>query len=151
MANDDTYVVWTRNDDLIAIGLSLKRDDDSRDPFDVFVNASGGGGSQPSMNDVDTVDAGATGTGTTVDSNTLTISTGVNSNGDGNATPSSGTYGKRRSKCWETFDEVFEMINGNRVRVKAIYKICRKVLSGRSAAVTSHILRHAKGCIVKLD
>jgi hypothetical protein len=79
------------------------------------------------------------------------MSTGVNGNGDGNATPSSGTCGKRRSKCWETFDEVFEMTNGNRVRVKAIWKICKKVLSGRSAAGTGHILRHAKGCLAKLD
>ncbi|XP_021321373.1 zinc finger BED domain-containing protein RICESLEEPER 2-like [Sorghum bicolor] len=134
---------WTGNDDFIAAGLSPERDDDGRDPFDVFVDASGGGGSQPPVNDVDPVDA--------VDSNTHTMSTGVNGNGDGNATPSSGTCGKRRSKCWETFDEVFEMINGNRVRVKAICKICKKVLSGRSAAGTGHILRHAKGCLAKLD
>jgi len=68
---------WTGNDDFIAAGLSPERDDDDRDPFDVFADASGGGGSQPPVNDVDPVDAG---TGTAVDSNTHTISTGVNGN-----------------------------------------------------------------------
>ncbi|XP_066368059.1 zinc finger BED domain-containing protein RICESLEEPER 2-like [Miscanthus floridulus] len=108
---------------------------------------------QPAI-DVDAVDAGATGTGT-VDY-THSNSTGVNGNADGNGTrtPSSGAVsglGKRKSKCWGDFEEVYEKINGVDVRVRAICKMCRTVLSARAAAGTGHILRHQKSCKQKLD
>jgi hypothetical protein len=56
-----------------------------------------------------------------------------------------------KSKCWDDFEEVFEKINGHDVRVRAICKTCRTVLSARSAAGTGHILRHQKSCKKILD
>ena len=142
----------TGDDDLVAAGLSPEHDDDGRDPFAVFDDATRG--TQPAI-DVDAVDAGATGTGT-VDSNTHSNYTGVNGNADGNGTrtPSSGAVsglGKRKSQCWGDFEEVYEKINGVDVRVRAICKMCRTVLSARSTAGTGHILRHQKSCKQKLD
>jgi hypothetical protein len=129
-------------------GPSLARPD-GHDPFAVFDDASRG--TQPTI-DVDAVDAGAAGTGTVVDSNTHTNNTGVNGDVDGNGTPSSAAVSrKRKSKCWDDFEEVFEKINGHDVRVRAICKTCRTVLSARSAAGTGHILRHQKSCKKILD
>ncbi|XP_066316085.1 zinc finger BED domain-containing protein DAYSLEEPER-like [Miscanthus floridulus] len=142
----------TGDDDLVTAGLSPEHDDDGRDPFAVFDDATRG--TQPAI-DVDAVDAGAMGTGT-VDSNTHSNYTGVNGNADGNGTrtPSSGAVsglGKRKSQCWGDFEEVYETINGVDVRVRAICKMCRTVLSARSTAGTGHILRHQKSCKQKLD
>jgi hypothetical protein len=63
-------------------------------------------------------------------------------NGNGNATPSSAVSGKHKSKCWADFNEIYEEINGNKVRVQAICKLCRTTLSARSIAGTGHILSH---------
>jgi hypothetical protein len=51
----------TGDDDLVAARLSPEHDDDGRDPFAVFDDASRG--TQPAIDD-DVVDAGAAGTGT---------------------------------------------------------------------------------------
>jgi hypothetical protein len=85
-----------------------------------------------------------------VDSNTHTNSTG---NGNGNGTPTSvvSGLGKRKYKCWDDFEQIFENINGNKVRTHAIYKICRTTLTAKSTADTGHILRHQKSCKEKLD
>ncbi|CAN6166664.1 unnamed protein product [Urochloa humidicola] len=49
------------------------------------------------------------------------------------ASPSVSTAGtkrpSKRSKAWNDFDEVFQMVNGKRVRMKATCKHCGKVYS----------------------
>jgi hypothetical protein len=101
---DDVVFPLTGNDDLVAAGLSPEHDDDDRDPFAVFDDVTRG---TESPIDVDAVDAGPAATGTAVDSNTHTNSTG---NGNGNGTPTSvvSGLGKRKSKCWDDFEQIFE-------------------------------------------
>jgi hypothetical protein len=65
-----------------------------------------------------------------------------NTGGNGNDTPSFVVSGKRKSKCWDDFEEIYEVINGKKVRTQAISKSCGTTLSARSCAGTGHILRH---------
>jgi hypothetical protein len=149
--DDDAVFPLTGDEDLIVAGLSPEHNDDGRDPYSLFDDDVARGTQPPIELDADDAGAAAAATGTTVDSNTHTNSTGANGNGNGNATPSSAVSGKRKSKCWADFDEIFKEINGNKVRVQTICKLCRTTLSARSATGTGHILRHQKSCKKKFD
>jgi hypothetical protein len=143
---DDAVFPVTGNEDLIATGLSSERDDDGCGPYSLFADDVGRGTTSINL-DVNVAGAVAPATGTTVDSNTPTMTNNTGING----TTSTAVSGKHKSKCWVDFEEIYEMINGNQVRVQAIYKLCRTTLSARSAAGTGHILRHQKSCRKKLD
>jgi hypothetical protein len=49
---------------------------------------------------------------------------------------------RKRSKVWNNFDELTNLINGKRVRYAAQCKYCHETLSARSSSVTDHLLRH---------
>jgi hypothetical protein len=146
--NDDIVNPITGKEDLIAAGMSPEHDDDVHDPYALFGDNVAW---SPIPIDLDGDDAGATamaiGTGMGVASNTH-ITCG---NGNGNGTPSSAVSGKRKSKCWDDFEEIYEVINGNKVRTQAICKRCGTTLSARSRDGTGHILRHQNSCKKKID
>jgi hypothetical protein len=139
--DDDVVYPVTGNEDLIMAGLSPEHDDDGRDPYALFGDDVT---RCPVPIDLDGDDARAaataTGTGTRVASNTNSIG------GNGNGTPSSVVSGKRKSKCWDDFEEIYEVINGNKVQTQAICKLCGTTSSARSRAGTGHILRHQNSC-----
>jgi hypothetical protein len=143
---DDVVFPVTGNEDLIVAGLPPEHDDDGRDPYSLFADDVGRG-TAPIDLDADVAGAAVPTTGTTVDSNTSTMTNNTGING----TTSTAVSGKRKSKCWADFKEIYETINGNQVRVQAICKLCRTTLSARSTAGTGHILRHQKSCRKKLD
>jgi hypothetical protein len=67
------------------------------------------------------------------------------------APSSSSTSNKHnRSEVWEDFEELFELRNGEQIRVNAKCNYCKKTLSARSSAGTSHLLRHIKSCKPRL-
>ena len=102
-------------------------------------------GSGPAPIDLDGGDAGAAtmGTGTAVASNT--------NNTDGNGTPTSSSVGKRKSAVYADFEEFYEEVNGNKIRTTAICRMCKAILSARSAAGTGHLIRHQKSYRKKVD
>jgi len=55
--------------------------------------------------------------------------------------------GNRKSSVWADFKEVKK----NNIRVVAIYKMCSKRLSTRSAAGTGHFIRHQASYRKKVD
>jgi hypothetical protein len=146
--DDDVVYPVTGKEDLVAAGLSPEHDDDGHDPYALFDDNVA---RSPVPIDLDGNDAGAAataiGTGMEVASNTNT----TGGNGNGNGTPSSVVSGKRKSKCWDDFEEIYEVINGNKVRTQAICKLCGTTLSARSRAGTGHILRHQNSCKKKID
>jgi len=72
---------------------------------------------------------------------------GVAASTDTHGTSSTGGTGKLISPVWEDFTEIKE----GKIRVAAIYKMCGKRYSARSAADTSHLKRHQKSCKAKHD
>jgi hypothetical protein len=134
MADDDVVYPVTRNEDLAAAGLPTDDDDDIREDAAMLLGVdllgSGSGGAEPA----------ATATGTTVASNT-------NNTAD---TPTS-SVDKRKSSVWVDFDEIYEVVNGEKIRTKATCKMCRSTLSARSVASTGHLIRHQKSCRQKTD
>ena len=54
----------------------------------------------------------------------------------------SGTKLKKRSKCWNDFDELTKTVDGKKVRYAARCKHCKQTLSARSSSSTGHLLRH---------
>jgi hypothetical protein len=66
---------------------------------------------------------------------------------DGGVAASTNTHGtssvgKRTSAVLDYFEEIKE----NNIRIVAIYKMCGKRYSARSAADTGHLLRHQRCC-----
>jgi len=72
---------------------------------------------------------------------------GVAASTDTHGTSSTGGGGKLISAVWEVFTE----IKKNNIRVAAIYKMCGKRYTARSAAGTGHLKRHQKSCKAKHD
>jgi hypothetical protein len=124
MADNDVIYPVTGNKDLAATGLPQEDDDD------ISVDLLGTGGAGPA----------ATATGMPVASNT----TGTDD------TPTS-SLSKRKSGVWVDFDEIYKVVNGNKIRTQAICKMCRATLSARSAAGTAHLIRHQKSCRKKTN
>ena len=85
----------------------------------------------------------ATATGMAVASHTNSI--------DGNGTPTSFAMGKRKFAVWTDFVEIYEEVNGNKIRTTTIYRMCKAILSARSIAGTGHLIRHQKSCRKKVD
>ncbi|XP_066320504.1 zinc finger BED domain-containing protein RICESLEEPER 3-like [Miscanthus floridulus] len=115
MADDDGVVYpLTGNDDLIAAGLLPENDDDIYDDATALLGIDVGSGSAPI--DLDGGDGGggaepapsATATGTPVSSN---------------STDGTSCFGKRKSSVWVNFDEIYETLNGQKVRTAAICKM----------------------------
>lgn len=128
------------NEDLIAAGLPPEDDDDIHDDAAALFGIDVGSGSAPIDLDGSGAGAAATATGTPVGSNTNST--------DGTPTSS---VGMRKSGVRVDFDEIYEVLNGNRVRTNAICRMCKAVLSARSAAGTGHLIRHQKSCRKKTD
>jgi hypothetical protein len=105
-------------------GLEIKDGDDIRDDIAGLFGIDLGDGSNP----ID-VDAG-NGDGVAASTNT-------------NAAPSSG----KKSIVWQDFTEIKEKY----IRIAAIYKLCGKRYSARSAYGTGHLIRHQKSCRAKHD
>jgi hypothetical protein len=124
MANNDVIYPISGNKDLAAAGLPEEDDDD------IGVDLLGTGGAGPA----------ATATGMPVASNT----TGT----DDTLTSS---LNKRKSGVWVDFDEIYKVVNGNKIQTQAICKMCRATLSARSATGTAHLIRHQKSCRKKTD
>jgi hypothetical protein len=83
---------------------------------------------------------------------TTAIGTSVASNtnsADDTNTPTS-SLGKHKSGVWVDFDEIKEVVNGEKIRTKATCKMCRTTLSAGSAAGTGHLIRHQKSCRAKM-
>jgi hypothetical protein len=57
-------------------------------------------------------------------------------------TASAGGGSRKRSKVWNNFDELTNLVNGKRVRYAARCKYCHETLSARSSSGTGHLLRH---------
>jgi hypothetical protein len=55
---------------------------------------------------------------------------------------SAGGGSRKRSKVWNNFDELTNLVNGKRVRYAARCKYCHETLSARSSSSTGHLLRH---------
>ena len=143
MADDDGVVYpLTDNDDLIAAGLLPEDDDDIRDDAAALLGIDVGSGS--ALIDLDGGDGGGgaepvpsvTATGTPVDSN---------------ITDGTSCLGKHKSGIWVDFDEIYETVNGQKVRTAAICIMCKSRLSARSSAGTGHLIRHQKSCRKKVD
>ena len=81
--------------------------------------------------------AGGTGTGSTSPTNESTVE------GD--------RAGKKRSKAWNDFTEVKDLVNGKRVRVSAICIHCKAKFSAKSSGDTGHLLRHVDTCAAKKE
>jgi hypothetical protein len=47
---------------------------------------------------------------------------------------------KKRSKCWNDFDELTKIVNGKKVSYAARCKHCKQMLSTRSSSGTGHLL-----------
>jgi hypothetical protein len=130
---DDVVFPMTGNEDLIAAGLSPEHDDDDHGPYSLFAEDVGHETASIDL-DADVAGAAAPATGMTVDSNTPTMTNNIGING----TTSTAVSGKHKSKCWADFEEIYETINGNQVRVQAICKLCRttylgtKILAGKN-------------------
>jgi hypothetical protein len=133
VADDDVVYPVTGDEDLATVGLPIENDDDITEDAAALlgINMNGAGGAEPAT----------TATGTLVVSNTNNI------DDTGTATSS---LGKRKSVVWDDFDEIKEDVNGEMVRTKATYKMCRTTLSARSAAGTGHLIRHQNSCKAKV-
>lgn len=84
--------------------------------------------------EVDAVAGSGTGTGT---------GTGSTSPPEASTDAGAGvSRSKKRSKCWDDFDELTNIVNGKKVRYGARCKHCKQTLSGRSSSGTGHLLRH---------
>jgi hypothetical protein len=81
--------------------------------------------------------AGGTGTGSTSPTNESTVE------GD--------RAGKKRSKAWNDFTEVKDLVNGKRVRVSAICIHCKATFSAKSSSGTRHLLCHVDTCAAKKE
>jgi hypothetical protein len=57
-------------------------------------------------------------------------------------TASTGGGSRKRSKVWNNFDELTNLINGKRVKYAAQCKYGHETLSARSSSGTGHLLRH---------
>jgi hypothetical protein len=58
------------------------------------------------------------------------------------AADASGSNMKKRSKCWNDFDELTKIVNGKKVRYAARFKHCKQTLNARSTSGTGHLLCH---------
>ena len=143
MADDDIVYHVTGNEDLIVTVMSPEHDDNVRDTAATLFGVDVGSG--PALIDLDGGDAGAAAMaiGMAVASNT--------NNTDGNGTPTSSSVGKCKSAVWADFEEIYEEVNGNKIQTTAICRMCKAVLSARSAASTGHLIRHQKSCTKKVD
>ena len=137
--DDDVVYPLTDNDDLIVAGLVLEDDDDIRDDAAALLGIDVGSGSAP-------IDLDGGGGAESAPSATA-IGTPVGSN----STDGTSCLGKRKSGVWVDFDEIYETLNGQKVRTAAICKMCKSRLSARSAAGTGHLIRHQKSCRKKVD
>jgi hypothetical protein len=54
----------------------------------------------------------------------------------------SNSNSKKRSKCWNDFDELTKIVNGKKVRYVACCDFCKQTLTARSTSGTGHLLRH---------
>ena len=143
MADDDDVVYpLTGNDDLIAAGLVPEDDDDIRDDAAALLGIDVGSGSAP----ID-LDGGDSGGGAEPAPSMTATRTSVGSN----STDGTSCLGKHKSGVWVDFDEIYEIVNGQKVRTAAIYKMCKSKLSARSSAGTGHLIRHQKSCRKKAD
>ena len=68
-----------------------------------------------------------------------------------NSTDGTSCLGKRKSSAWVDFDEIYETVNGQKVRTAANCKMCKSRLSARSSAGTGHLIRHQKSCRKNVD
>ena len=59
--------------------------------------------------------------------------------------------GKHKSVVWADFEEIYEEVNGNKIRTTTICRMCKVVLSARSATCTGHLIRHQKSYRKKTD
>ena len=59
--------------------------------------------------------------------------------------------GKKRSKAWNDFEEVKDLVNGKRVRVSAICIHCKATFSTKSSGGPGHLLRHVDTCAAKKE
>jgi hypothetical protein len=59
--------------------------------------------------------------------------------------------GKRKLSIWDDFEETYEDIIGVSTCIKVVCKMCKSILSARSAASISHLKRHKKLCRIKID
>jgi hypothetical protein len=136
---DDDNVVYplTGNDDLRAAVLVPEDDDDICEDAVALLGIDVGSGSAP----VD-LDAGDSSGGATTVTGTPVGST----NTDGTS-----SVGKRKSSVWVDFEQICDTVNGNSVQITAICRMCKSRLSARSAASTSHLIRHQKSCRKKTD
>ena len=139
MAGADDEIVWPLivNDNLIAVGLAPKDDDDTHeDAVALLGNHVSSGSAAPIDLDGGGGGEGATTTRTPVYSNGLTPSVA------GTSTSSGPSVAKRKSAVWANFDEIYETVNGRKICTKATCKIYKYTLSARSYAGTSHLKRH---------
>jgi hypothetical protein len=54
---------------------------------------------------------------------------------------------KKRSKCWNDFDELTKIVNSKKIRYVARCKHCKQTLSVRSTSGTEHL--HRRNCLAK--
>jgi len=141
---DDNDVVYplTGNDDLITAGLLLEDDDDIRDDAAALLGIDVRSGSAP----ID-LDGGDGGGGPAPAPSATATRTPVGSN----STDGTSCLGKRKYDVWVDFDEIYEIMNGQKVRTAAICKMYKSKLSARSSASTGHLIRHQKSCRKKVD
>jgi hypothetical protein len=59
--------------------------------------------------------------------------------------------GKMRSKAWNNFTKVKDLVNGKRVRVSAICIHCKATFSTKSFGGPGHLLRHVDTCAAKKE
>jgi hypothetical protein len=68
-------------------------------------------------------------------------------------TGTSGSMGanasRKRSKVWNDFEELTNLVNGKRVRYSALCKYCKRIFSAKSSCGTVHLLRH--NCTAKKE
>ncbi|XP_066348537.1 uncharacterized protein [Miscanthus floridulus] len=126
-------------DGLLPVGLAPEgeNDDDTRADAAALFGIDLGDGSAAPI-DVD-ADGGEGATAT------------ANSNGSAPSVAGTGNTSKRKSPVWADFEEIYEVINGSRICTKAVCKMCKSILSARSAAGTGHLKRHQKSCRIKTD
>jgi len=140
--DDDVVYPLTGNDDLIAAGLVTEDNHDIHDDAAALLGIDVGSGSAP----ID-LDGGDGGGGAEPTPSAMATGTPVGSN----STDGISSVGKRKSGVWVDFDEIYETVNGQKVRTAAICKMCKSRLSAKSSAGTGHLIRHKRSCRKKVD
>jgi hypothetical protein len=143
LAMTDADVVYpiTGNKNLIMAGLLLEDDDDiHHDATALFGVDLLGSGSAPIDLDGDGAGAVVTAIGTPMGSNTSSTNDTLTS-----------SISKQKSSVWVDFEEIYVVVNGNKIQTQAICRMCKAILSARSTAGTDHLIRHQKAFRKKTD